>query len=102
MRNHEDSLAGVAHGRKLRGHVACGDDVNVGKGFVEQHQFWIVHQRARQREPLPHALRILSNAAKELGVERDIGHSPLVGSLIADSVKLREIAQVLEAAHLVI
>ena len=71
MGDDENGFALVADFGQQSHHVAGGVNVDVGEGLVEQQNLRIVQQSARQRHPLPHALRILSYWTLEIGIESD-------------------------------
>ncbi len=66
MRHDEDRLALIANSSQHRRHIASGMHIDVGERLIQQHQLGIVQHGARQRQPLPHALRILADAARRV------------------------------------
>ena len=67
-RHHNGAVALAEAGQQLD-HLPRALHVHVGERLVEQQQFRHGKQHARQRRPLPHALRVLAEGAVQLGVE---------------------------------
>ena len=102
MGHDEDRLARIAHALEQGDHLACGVHVHVGKRFVEKQDFGIVQNRPRQRHALTHALGILAHRTCQIGVESDGTDCFLTPRIPGNSVEVREVAKVLDAAHFVV
>ena len=102
MRDHEDCLPLIANSSQHRSHLAGGMHVNVGKGLVQQHQLGIVQDGARQRQPLPHSLRVLTDTAPKIRIKADHQHRLAAHIVVVKAVKPGEIAEIFHAAQLVI
>src|SRR6266568_3655715 len=87
MRDHQNSLARIAQLSNEGGNVARGSYVEIGKGFIEKKDLGIVHQHARQREALPHALGVVPSAALQFWIKshRANGRSELL--VIFDAIE---------------
>src|SRR5579864_8227323 len=48
-----------------------GGDVESGERFVKDEDFRIVHDCSDQQNPLPHALRVRTNASVPVGMQRE-------------------------------
>ena len=100
--NHKDRLALIAHPAQHRGHLARGTDIDIGERLVQQHQFGIVQDGARQRKPLPHPLRILADAPRQFGIEPDHPHRVAANLVVMNAVQASKVAQIFHAAQLVV
>src|SRR5712692_1972358 len=100
--DHQNSLARIAQLSDEGGNVARGSYIEVGKGFIEKKDLGIVHQHARQREALPHALRIVPGAAFQFWIKphRANGSSELL--LVLDAIERAEVAQVFHRRKLIV
>src|SRR5882724_567105 len=102
MSDDENGLAGIASVSKQVDHVGGGVNVNVGEGLVEQQDFGIVKQRACQRHPLPHALRVLPDWTREIRIEANGANRFRAALAVGNAVQAGEVGQILHAAHLVV
>src|SRR6185312_5606539 len=82
-------------------HHLYGRCVHIGKRLIEQQQVRLQHQHACERGALPHALRVLANALRHLGVEADIAKGLLAFGSV-DSIERSEVAEVLDSGELVV
>src|SRR5215471_7768489 len=76
--------------------------IDVGEGFVEKQNSWIMQNRTRQRHALAHALGVLADWTSQIGIESDGTNGFLTTSVAHNSVELRKVAKVLHATHLVV
>ncbi len=102
MRNHEDSLASIAHARQQANHFPRRTHVHIGEGLVEQQNLGIMQDCPCQRHSLPHALRILADSAGQPWIEADQSQDGLTALAIFDSIQAGKVAQVLHPTHLVV
>src|SRR5882724_3819846 len=102
MSDDENGLAGIASVSKQVDHVGGGVNVNVGEGLVEQQDFGIVKERACQRHPLPHALRVLPDRTREIRIEPDGVNRFRTARAVINSVELGKVFQILPSAHFVV
>ncbi len=102
VRDDQDRLARISQPSQDVSHVRRGANIDVRERFIQQNDVRIVQHRARQRQPLPHALRILPDAALQLGIEPDPLHCAATNFVVADSVQPGEVAKVLHAAEFVV
>src|SRR5947207_11771178 len=102
VRDHQNGLACIAQLADERRNVARGSYVKVGKGFIEKKDLGIVHEHARQREALPHALRIVPRAALQLGIKSHGANGCGELLLVLDAIERAEVAQVFHRGKFVV
>ena len=69
MGGENDGARTKSKGREQPYHLVRALNVHVGEGFVEQQKIGRAEKRAGQRGALTHALRVLSEGARERGVK---------------------------------
>src|ERR1700683_355706 len=102
MRDHKNGFARIPHLLQQCHNFLRRMHIHVGKWLVQQQHLRIVQDRPCQRHALPHALRILADQSPQPRIKPHRSNHLLAAAVACNVIQSSEVAQVLDATHLVV
>src|SRR5207253_1957840 len=87
MRDYQESFARIAPAAHQPADGGGRIRIEIGKRLIQQQQFRIVKHGARQRQALPHSLRVVADPALKAGVEADRSNRAFQAALVSYSAE---------------